>query len=214
MPPSPRRAGRPRNPVARADLLAHARRAFAAGGYRATSLSRLAEAAGIRKSSLLHHFESKEALYLEALAEPVGQLGQLIEEARAARGDYAQRLDALGSAVADYLTVHPHVAAVLYRELLEPGPFMQGPGSLLADAALGAAVRFLQAGIDTGAFAAQDARRLAFSFVVLHLAWVATPQLAVRLGIDEAPVEAAKAEATRKAALLGQLRLLCGVAGR
>jgi len=60
---SRRRPGRPSNPVSRDQLIRLARQIFAQHGYAGASMSRIAEGAGIRKSSLFHHFATKEALY-------------------------------------------------------------------------------------------------------------------------------------------------------
>ena len=87
-----RRAGRPSSPVPRDVLIGAAVVCFADAGYAAASLGRIAEACGIRKSSLLHRFGSKETLYLEALSTVLGRLGGMVAEAAAQRngGDEQQ----------------------------------------------------------------------------------------------------------------------------
>jgi AcrR family transcriptional regulator len=67
----------------RRQLLDVAIDAFAVKGYHATSMSDVAEAAGVTKPVLYQHFSSKRALYLEVLNDVGCRLRQCIEKATA-----------------------------------------------------------------------------------------------------------------------------------
>jgi AcrR family transcriptional regulator len=58
---------------------------FAERGFRGVSISDVADAAGLVKSSIYHHFENKEALYLAVLAEMARQSREQMDAA--AQGD-------------------------------------------------------------------------------------------------------------------------------
>lgn len=53
----------------RADIIAKATELFVSKGYAATSMSALADACGIQKPSLYHHFRGKQALVLACVME-------------------------------------------------------------------------------------------------------------------------------------------------
>lgn len=73
-------------PRRRHQLLDVARELFASGGFHATSMDEVAEAAGVTKPVLYQHFPSKRALYTELL-EDVGQrLLEKLAEAAATVG--------------------------------------------------------------------------------------------------------------------------------
>ena len=84
---TPRKAGRPARPLHRDQLLAIAREAFAELGYAGASMGEIATRTGIRKSSLFHHFRTKDELYVESLASIVNDIGALIARGSSDEGD-------------------------------------------------------------------------------------------------------------------------------
>ncbi len=205
---NPRRAGRPSQPIPREDLLSLARSAFAEGGYAGTSMSAIADQAGLRKASLFHHFPNKEALYLEILGAISGDLGRLVLEAGLDHGDFLSRLDRLGALVEDYLGAHPDAARLLLRELIDRGPFLRGPGQEMVQMTMGLTARFLKGGMDAGIIPAQDPRQLAISIAGVHLTWYATSEVTSAY-MDE-DVFAPRQIRERTSAVLQQVRMLCG----
>jgi TetR/AcrR family transcriptional regulator len=193
--------------LSRGDIVALALPVFARRGPDAVSIREVAELAGIRKASMYHHFESKNALYEAVMDDAVGRLFELVAAARLDEGDFVDRLDRLGALIIDYLAAHPETARLVTRELIGAGPYLSGRGGEQVQATLGVTAAFLESGMKAGAFRRSHPKHLALSIASLHLLPFAMSE----------PVEAflgaklsAKAQVSaRKAAVLAQVRRLC-----
>jgi AcrR family transcriptional regulator len=173
-----RRPGRPRNPVSRDTLIAAARRVFAEHGYTAGSMAAVAERVGIRKASLFHHFESKEALYQEVMSSIMVDLGRLLAQVSdASFGSFAQRLDTLTLQLNAYLGEHTDVTSLLFRDLLFDGPFFADPGRNLVMQIFQATVQFFERAMDDGAIPRQDGRHLVLTMLGVHFTFWAAAAL-------------------------------------
>lgn len=67
--------------MTRARLIAEAKRLFAEGGYAATSLEQIAQAAGVTKGAIYGHFSSKEELLLGAIEASPAPRYELLNDA-------------------------------------------------------------------------------------------------------------------------------------
>lgn len=76
----------------RDQILTEAAALFAERGYHGLSMRELAEAAGISKANLYHHFRNKEELFLAVLLANVERLAAAAAAAECAAGDTRSRL--------------------------------------------------------------------------------------------------------------------------
>ena len=114
--------------VATAERILEAAEAhFGALGRDGARLADIAEAAGIRRSSLLYHFGSKDALYQAVVHRVFERLGRTLMEALEAPGSFPERIDRVVDRFEGFLSDEPHLAPVFLRELLDPA----GPGHAL-----------------------------------------------------------------------------------
>ncbi len=96
-------------------ILYEAERVFAATGFRAARLEDIADAVGIRRPSLLHHFSTKKMLY-DAVEQRIFENMHAVCEARTAGvEDPTARLLAHLDAWLDFFIDRPSAARILQR---------------------------------------------------------------------------------------------------
>lgn len=92
---SNRRAVRPS--AGESAILEAAVRLFSENGYDGVSMRGVAEAAGVSKANIYHHFESKEALYRAILRTSAGELAGLVRDLEESAGSFDARIAGFAS---------------------------------------------------------------------------------------------------------------------
>jgi AcrR family transcriptional regulator len=92
---------------------------FARRGFAGVGLSEVAEAAGIGKSTLFHHFTGKVDLYAAVVGRILDQIDARMTRALAAGGDPLTRIDRWLDTLIDFLGEDPAHARLLLRSLFE-----------------------------------------------------------------------------------------------
>ena len=108
-----------RPPDTRDRVLRVAQALFAERGYRGTSLRDIAKKIGIKAPSLLHHFPSKQQLYLAVLDRMFQSLEDAANAIAWGRESRQERMrQAVGDTI-DFIASHPDFVRIMWKEMAD-----------------------------------------------------------------------------------------------
>lgn len=175
MPP----AATPQIPKSRDKILDVAEACFARSGFGGVGMREIAVRVGLGKSSLFHHFPSKDLLYFEVMGRTLERIALRVEPVLGGAGSPTERLAAAIDALVDALAEQPTTAPLLLRSLFET-PLQSGdlpPEGEAVDRLLLQLVehfqQFVRDGIDSGVFrpvSVPDTTQTIIGAAVLHFA--------------------------------------------
>ncbi|ARZ72069.1 TetR/AcrR family transcriptional regulator [Streptomyces sp. HU2014] len=160
-------------------------------GYPATSLSAIAEEAGISKAAVLYHFSSKDNLTRAALAQVLERFTEYVTARVESEPDPLAAVVAYVRAMISYQRANRRHVRVITEMLLDDagGTRLKTPGSHDTHDRLGRLVALLEAGQRAGRLRDFDPRTVALAVggaidgVISH--WLAHPDLDLEAAADE-----------------------------
>jgi AcrR family transcriptional regulator len=109
-------------PSRRQEIIDAAIKVFARTGFAETSVQDVAEEAGVVPTAVYYHFAGKDELFDVALQSVIGELDEVVENARP-EGEQGGALPLIITAVWDWIETRPDHARILYSHL--PGATRQ-----------------------------------------------------------------------------------------
>ena len=110
-----------RSEKSRQQILDAALRQFSHRGYGATSVRDIAEAAGLSKGNVYHHFPDKEAIfralidrYFQAMSQPDFPFNRVL-----ASGSFPENLEDIGHAIREIIRDYREYIALIYVDVVE-----------------------------------------------------------------------------------------------
>jgi AcrR family transcriptional regulator len=175
--------------------------AFGTRGFEATSLDALAGELGIRKQTILYHFNSKDALLDAVVDEAAHELTAVLEESLAKPGDLLARVDAIVRSVFRLAARRPELLGFL-REVSRLGPPAATRFAAILEPFVGRATGFLEEGMAAGEIRQQDARLLLLATYSTIVGMATEVEVLKALGVEPT----ARAMVRQRAALSEFLR--------
>lgn len=101
-----------------ARILAAAEELFSRRGFDATSMNDIAEAAGVSKANIFHHFESKNALYLAVVRNACSDSVERLQQLQREDGATPERLSDFAANHLKNMLEHDRVSRLILREIV------------------------------------------------------------------------------------------------
>ena len=110
-----------RSERSKGQILDAALKLFSHHGYGATSVRDIAEAAGVSKGNVYHHFEDKEAIFRELLDDYFGAMSspEFPFNRALAAGTFPENLEQLGRAARETVRDYRAYVALIYVDVVE-----------------------------------------------------------------------------------------------
>jgi len=140
----------------------------------------IAHKAGLQKSSLFHHFPTKDQLYREVLDGVLHEVTTTVAAAITTPvGGFLERLDASSMAAARSLGEDSSRARLIMRELLNEDGDQHHVESVVM--VIDATCQFLEEGVEAGAWPRQDFKQVVLTMAGIHCFYFAVPNITRRV---------------------------------
>ena len=188
-----------RPPDTRERVLQVARVLFAERGYRGTSLRDIAKRIGIKAPSLLHHFPSKQQLYLAVLDKMFESLEDAANAIAWGKGSRQERMRQAVADAIDFIASHSDFVRIMWKEMADESGVGRQVLKRRLPPLFSTAVNFIFRGQREGEFRAQvDPLHFMWSLNSITIGYFTTAAMLRRLWnmnlLEPAMIERRKSE--------------------